>query len=153
MSDKQVVTLDLTDKRNQNVNFNVYDSSAKSAYDVTVVGGNSAKLAYNVTIVGGRGKEGKSAYEIAVDRGFEGNEDEWLESLVKSIPSTVLGSEIICEKNSYYEFPNIGQESVLYIARDEDSIYRWDATHRKYYCVGRDYTKIKVIDGGSATNE
>lgn len=140
MSGKQVVTLDLTDKSNPNVDFNVGN-------------GGSAKLVYEVNIVGGRGKEGKSAYEIAVERGFVGNEDEWLESLVKSIPSTVLGSEIICEKNSYYEFPNIGQESVLYIARDEDSIYRWDTTHRKYYCVGRDYKQVKCINGGSASNE
>lgn len=30
---------------------------------------------------GGVGKDGKSAYEIAVDNGFEGNETEWLASL------------------------------------------------------------------------
>ena len=31
---------------------------------------------------GGVGAAGKSAYEIAVENGFEGNEQEWLESLV-----------------------------------------------------------------------
>jgi hypothetical protein len=31
---------------------------------------------------GGAGKDGKSAYEIAVENGFEGTEEEWLESLV-----------------------------------------------------------------------
>lgn len=30
---------------------------------------------------GGNAKNGKSAYEIAVDNGFEGTEPEWLESL------------------------------------------------------------------------
>ena len=30
---------------------------------------------------GGAGEDGKSAYEIAVDHGFEGTEAEWLESL------------------------------------------------------------------------
>ena len=30
---------------------------------------------------GGAGIDGKSAYEIAVDNGFEGTEEEWLESL------------------------------------------------------------------------
>lgn len=30
---------------------------------------------------GGSGKDGKSAYEIAVDNGFEGTEEQWLESL------------------------------------------------------------------------
>lgn len=29
----------------------------------------------------GAGVEGKSAYEVAVDNGFEGTEEEWLESL------------------------------------------------------------------------
>lgn len=31
---------------------------------------------------GGAGSPGKSAYEIAVENGFEGTEQEWLESLV-----------------------------------------------------------------------
>lgn len=142
MSDRQVITLDLTNPKNQNINFNAGSGN-----------GNNVKLAYEVNIVGGRGKEGKSAYEIAVERGFDGTVDEWLESLVKSIPSTVLGSEIICEKDSIYEFPNIGQANVLYIDKEDNGLYRWDTVHRKYYCVGRDYTQIKVIDGGSATNE
>lgn len=30
---------------------------------------------------GAKGDDGKSAYEIAVDNGFEGTEEEWLESL------------------------------------------------------------------------
>lgn len=33
-----------------------------------------------VKITGG-GSDGKSAYEIAVEHGFEGTEEEWLESL------------------------------------------------------------------------
>ena len=31
--------------------------------------------------IGGIGKDGKSAYEIALDHGFVGTEEEWLESL------------------------------------------------------------------------
>src|SRR5690625_4603977 len=31
---------------------------------------------------GGIGVEGKSAYEVAVDNGFEGSEQDWLDSLV-----------------------------------------------------------------------
>lgn len=34
-----------------------------------------------VKMSGGGGAEGKSAYEVAVDNGFEGTEEEWLESL------------------------------------------------------------------------
>lgn len=36
---------------------------------------------------------GKSAYEIAVDNGFEGTEAEWLESLNVSVPTTVRNTE------------------------------------------------------------
>src|SRR5690625_2186571 len=32
-------------------------------------------------VAGGAGTAGKSAYEIAVEHGFEGTEEEWLESL------------------------------------------------------------------------
>lgn len=35
----------------------------------------------NVELVGGVGEDGASAYEIAVKNGFEGTEEEWLESL------------------------------------------------------------------------
>lgn len=36
---------------------------------------------------------GKSAYEIAVENGFEGTEAEWLASLEKTVPTTVTSSE------------------------------------------------------------
>lgn len=36
---------------------------------------------------------GKSAYEIAVENGFEGTEAEWLASLEKTVPATVTRSE------------------------------------------------------------
>lgn len=34
-----------------------------------------------VKMAGDAGSDGKSAYEIAVDNGFEGTEEDWLESL------------------------------------------------------------------------
>lgn len=49
-----------------------------------------------------------------------------------------------------YEFPNIGHPKVLYIARSENAIYRWDDEVGKYFCVGRDYKNIESIEGGQA---
>lgn len=103
------------------------------------------KFEYNLHIGGKDGKDGrdgKSAYEIAVENGFIGTEQEWLDS-----------NKGVFELDSIYEFPNIGKSGVVYIDRSEDSIYRWDDKGKKYYCVGRDYKQIKCIDGGSALNE
>ncbi len=44
-------------------------------------------------VMGPEGPQGKSAYEVAVDRGFEGTESEWLESLKGedgSVPISIL---------------------------------------------------------------
>lgn len=43
---------------------------SKTPYEVNLSGG------------GGIGQDGKSAYEVAVDNGFEGDEEAWLASLV-----------------------------------------------------------------------
>jgi hypothetical protein len=43
---------------------------------------------------GAAGTNGKSAYEIAVDNGFEGNESEWLESLVVSVLTPTISTFI-----------------------------------------------------------
>lgn len=99
------------------------------------------RFKYNVYIGGGRGKEGKSAYEIAVKNGFVGTEQEWLEQNIN-----------VYEKDSVYEFPNTGRDGVLYIAKDENSLYRWDSQENKYFCVGNDWTVIKCISGGNANN-
>lgn len=50
----------------------------ENLYNANTVYGN---IINGVPQAGGAGKDGKSAYEIAVDNGFEGTEEEWLESL------------------------------------------------------------------------
>ena len=63
--------------------------------DVTLLKGDDGKSAYEIAVEHGfegtdeawleslrvKGDDGKSAYQIAVEHGFEGGEDEWLESL------------------------------------------------------------------------
>lgn len=46
---------------------------------------------------------------------------------------------------SYKEFPNIGKAEKLYIATDENAIYRWDSEENVYICIGRDYDDISAI--------
>lgn len=46
---------------------------------------------------------------------------------------------------NHYEFPSIGDSECLYIAKDENAIYRYDDEDRAYYCVGRDYKQIEAI--------
>lgn len=49
-----------------------------------------------------------------------------------------------------YEFPAVGDSQYLYIAIDENAAYRWDDDKLLYYCVGRDYLEIDVINGGDS---
>lgn len=46
---------------------------------------NGQDSGYHVIPVNGKdGVDGKSAYEIAVDHGFSGSEEEWLEHIIRS---------------------------------------------------------------------
>ncbi len=46
------------------------------------------------------------------------------------------------------DFPVVGDENKVYIARDENAVYRYNADDLCYYCVGRDYVEIEFINGG-----
>lgn len=63
-------------------------------------------------------------------------------------------AEITDEKVSayptHYEFPNVGKKNCLYIAEEEDACYRWDVEKQKYFIVGEDVSKYKVVNGGKA---
>ena len=60
-------------------------------------------------------------------------------------------SELILQYQSIHEFPNIGDENKIYISTSTNSVYRWDDTSIKYYCIGSDYNNIDVINGGSSS--
>lgn len=51
------------------------------------------------------------------------------------------------EFNNRYEFPSIGKENMIYVARDENKTYRFDEDSLTYYCIGSDYNEIEVIQG------
>lgn len=47
------------------------------------------------------------------------------------------------------QFPKIGQENVIYIDNEENALYRWSDADLRYYCVGRNYEEIDIINGGN----
>lgn len=101
----------------------------------------SPKVEFDLEVAGERGKQGLSAYEIAVKNGFIGTEQEWLDS---------LKAESYEPYDSIYEFPNIGSPKIIYVDNQESRIYRWDAENMKYFCIGSDWSQIKIVYGGNA---
>lgn len=64
------------------------------------------------------------------------------------------GDASVITKDSYLEFPNIGNKNNLYIDSTENTIYRWDSDKLKYYMVGSSienvYNNVEIILGGNA---
>lgn len=70
-------------------------------------------------------------------------DEEWIQITSPPHDVTFKGGTI-------NDFPPVGNELCLYIAKNENKLYRWDDTTIKYYCVGSDYNDIKIINGGGA---
>ena len=45
------------------------------------------------------------------------------------------------------EFPIVGKEKTLYIAKREKASYYWDSSNMKYECIGKNYEEINIING------
>ena len=60
-----------------------------------------------------------------------------------NIPSKVYVKEL--EFKNHYEFPSIGDVNILYVAIDENRIYRYDDSTHTYECVSSDYNEIDSI--------
>ena len=71
-----------------------------------------------------------------------------------SIPDyTYTIPDVIVKKQSYLEFPPIGDNNCMYIDTTTGSTYIWDDINMNYLCTGRDYEKIKIIYGGNSNTE
>lgn len=66
-----------------------------------------------------------------------------LEGNIKKPTGSGTKSEISFK--SYKEFPNIGKAEKLYVATDENAIYRWESEKNVYICIGRDWEDISEI--------
>lgn len=87
----------------------------KDGYKI-VCGGDSVGVVKNGEM-GKQGDEGKSAYEVAVENGFEGSEEEWLESLngndgkdLIAMPGA-MGSFIDSRDGQVYKTVVIGEQT------------------------------------------
>lgn len=58
---------------------------------------------------------------------------------------TVIAKEV--SFNTRFEFPSIGESEIMYVATDENKMYRFDENSLTYYCVGSDYNEIEIIQG------
>jgi hypothetical protein len=88
-----------------------------------------------------------------VTRNYTGKENDVSRVIVDNAASSI---EVTLKSQQYaskYEFPNSGNEGVLYTDIVENKTYRWDSGQLKYYCVGSNYEDIKIINGGNANNE
>lgn len=88
-----------------------------------------------------RGGLDHSVYDVAVQNGYTGTEEEFVSQIMKLEYQPF---------ESRFHFPNIGDAGVLYGDTKENKLYRYDAEQHKYYCVGSNYNDITAIDGGHA---
>lgn len=51
------------------------------------------------------------------------------------------------EFNNRYEFPSIGKENMIYVAKDEHKIYIFNTATLAYEVVGSNYNEIEIIQG------
>ena len=70
-------------------------------------------------------------------------EDGWIQI-------TTQPAEIVYLSDTYLDFPSVGNAHQIYIDTGDNAIYRWDGTETKYFCTGRDYNEIQIINGGGA---
>lgn len=99
-------------------------------------------VSVKMILKGDKGDPGESAYQIAVDHGFIGTEQEWLDSL--------KGTCEYKEYESAAEFPSLGEGGVIYLSRSANAFYRWDTQDLKYYMVGSGSADFDIINGGDS---
>ena len=51
------------------------------------------------------------------------------------------------EFNNRREFPNIGKENMVYVAKDENKMYIFNPSTLVYEVVGSNYNEIEIIQG------
>ena len=51
------------------------------------------------------------------------------------------------EFNNRREFPNIGKENMVYVAKDENKMYIFNPSTLVYEIVGSNYNEIEIIQG------
>ena len=79
-------------------------------------------------------------------------------SAVKLLNTPIEKSDVtqavskIIEAGKMADFPELGENDVLYIDSSDNSAYKWSSKISAYYCVGRDYFSIKQIQSVAEPN-
>lgn len=89
-----------------------------------------------------KGKDGKSAYQIAVDHGFEGTEEEWLESLKGKDGASSIDDSKTAE-DSTYSSKKIEEDLANYVPVQQKA-----EDNGKVLGIGED-GKVKPVAGGT----
>lgn len=91
----ELLTDELIPPENTEYALAVDSTDTLMTFVMTAVGENGTESVWSNEVVYLKGAEGKSAYEIAVENGFEGTEEEWLASLVGEKGENGVGVEKI----------------------------------------------------------
>ena len=58
-------------------------------------------------------------------------------------------SDAVVRVNNRLDLPTVGNSQNIYFVIGENAVYRWDEEKLLYFCVGRDYEEISLINGGT----
>lgn len=59
-------------------------------------------------------------------------------------------SDAVVRVNNRLDLPTVGNPQNIYFVIGENAVYRWDEEKLLYFCVGRNYEEISLINGGTA---
>lgn len=66
------------------------------------------------------------------------------------LSETAVDVNSVQQYESRLVFPTVGVGDVIYLDKEDNAMYRFDEEKLMYYCVGRDWKKIEVLNGGNA---
>lgn len=138
----------------------VEELADKSGYTITFAKGNTVTIKHGTN--GINGTNGKSAYELAVSKGYRGTLDEWLESLNGTNGSNGKSAYELAVENGYTGTEQEWLESLKGIdGKDSpiigidiyEGVYYWTITTNgnKTWLVDNDGNKLKVSGDNGIT--
>lgn len=78
--------------------------------------------------------------------------DEILSIIDDKIAAAESDDFSVASFTSTIYFPVVGDSKTIYLETTNKRLYLWDSEQLKYFCYGSDYTAIKKIDGGDASD-
>lgn len=91
---------------------------------------------------------------VAAQRAMLGDKLAYLLDGGGGTPGEGGGTTKLIQRESYLDFPNIGNSQFLYIDTTESTMYRWSDDDLKYYSIGctSDFIRkmFNTINGGNA---